>query len=88
VLQGTLKQCEEQGLATEYFMAKKGDVLIWHADLMHGGAKIDNPAFTRKSLVCHYMPLGVMPTFYDFSPLKPVQYANGGWHLDRIRPAA
>jgi phytanoyl-CoA hydroxylase len=86
VLQATLAECAAHGLSTKSFMAKKGDVLIWHADLMHGGAKIDDPDFTRKSLVCHYMPLGVMPTFYDFSNVSYVAYPRGGWHLDRIKP--
>jgi ectoine hydroxylase-related dioxygenase (phytanoyl-CoA dioxygenase family) len=35
-------------------IAKKGDVLIWHANLVHGGAPILNPALTRKSMVVHY----------------------------------
>ena len=86
VLQSTLRECEARGLETEHFMASKGDVLIWHADLMHGGAKIDSPHATRKSLVCHFMPLGVMPTFYDFSGVNCLEYPGGGWHLDRIKP--
>lgn len=36
------------------FLAKKGDVLIWHANLVHGGAPILNKALTRKSMVIHY----------------------------------
>jgi phytanoyl-CoA hydroxylase len=86
VLQSTLRECEARGLKTEYFMAKKGDVLIWHADLMHGGAKIANPDLTRKSLICHHMPLGAMPTFYDFSKVNYLRYPEGGWYLDRIKP--
>jgi ectoine hydroxylase-related dioxygenase (phytanoyl-CoA dioxygenase family) len=35
-------------------IAKKGDVLIWHANLIHGGAPIRNAALTRKSMVVHY----------------------------------
>jgi len=35
------------------FLAKKGDVLIWHGDLAHGGAPITSPGSTRKSLVTH-----------------------------------
>jgi ectoine hydroxylase len=35
-------------------IAKKGDVLIWHANLIHGGAPIRNSALTRKSMVIHY----------------------------------
>ncbi len=86
VLQSTLRECEARGLNTEYFFAKKGDVLIWHADLMHG-EKIDDSALTRKSLAfCHYMPLGVMPTFYDFSGMEYFRYPEGGWHLNRIAP--
>lgn len=86
VLQTTLKNCEAAGLSTEHFMARKGDVLIWAADLMHGGAKIADPSLTRKSLVCHYMPYGVQPTFYDFSGVNYVAYSSGGWGLDRIKP--
>lgn len=88
VLMSTLAECEARGLRTEYFMANKGDVLIWHADLMHGGAKIADPRLTRKSLVCHYTPLGAMPTFYDFSKVNCLEYPEGGWYLDRIKPEA
>ena len=86
VLVETLKRCDAAGLKTQHFMAKKGDVLIWSADLMHGGSTIGDPSMTRKSLVCHYTPLGAMPTFYDFSAVKPVPYPNGGYGLDRIKP--
>ncbi len=36
------------------FHAKKGDVLIWHANLLHGGKAITNPTSTRKSMVVHF----------------------------------
>ena len=36
------------------FSAKKGDVFIWHANLLHGGGPIHNPDLTRKSLVFHF----------------------------------
>jgi phytanoyl-CoA hydroxylase len=84
VLQSTLDHCAAAGLSTHYFIARKGDVLIWSADLMHGGAPIADHSLTRQSLVCHYMPLGVLPTFYDASPLRPVEYRGGGWHLNRF----
>jgi ectoine hydroxylase-related dioxygenase (phytanoyl-CoA dioxygenase family) len=35
-------------------IAKKGDVFIWHANLVHGGSPIKDPAITRKSMVVHY----------------------------------
>lgn len=36
------------------FLPKKGDVLIWHANLIHGGMPVTNPDLTRKSMVIHY----------------------------------
>jgi ectoine hydroxylase-related dioxygenase (phytanoyl-CoA dioxygenase family) len=42
------------------FHAKKGDVLIWHANLVHGGSPILNPALTRKSMVIHYYAADVI----------------------------
>ena len=48
------KKVKERELKKVAFNAKKGDVFIWHSDLLHGGAAIRNPALTRKSLVFHY----------------------------------
>lgn len=41
-------------LPTRHFLARRGDVLIWHSALMHGGASPLNEEQTRKSLVVHY----------------------------------
>lgn len=41
-------------LKKETFLAKKGDVLIWHANLFHGGEPHINKNKTRKSMVFHY----------------------------------
>lgn len=84
VLQTTLAMCEQRGLKTETFMAHKGDVLIWHADLMHGGAPIQDKTRTRLSLVAHFMPLGVMPTFIDFSDVSALPYIGGGYYIDAL----
>ncbi len=45
---------EEEGLERRFFFAKKGDVLIWHSNLLHGGSAITKEGSTRKSMVCHY----------------------------------
>ncbi|HEV7766093.1 MAG TPA: phytanoyl-CoA dioxygenase family protein [Thermoanaerobaculia bacterium] len=37
-------------------MAAPGDLVVWHADLLHGADPITNPDATRKSLVAHYFP--------------------------------
>jgi phytanoyl-CoA hydroxylase len=47
-------QIRLRGLKERTFMAKKGDVLIWHADLVHGGSPIADHGLSRSSLVCHY----------------------------------
>jgi len=44
----------ENNLQKEVFLAKKGDVFIWHANLIHGGEAQLNKALTRKSMVVHY----------------------------------
>ena len=44
----------DSGLEKEYFYAEKGDVLVWHANLLHGGMPITQPNATRKSMVAHY----------------------------------
>jgi len=51
---------KEHNLKPVEFTAKKGDVLIWHANLIHGGKKINRKGATRKSLVGHYFSKGVL----------------------------
>lgn len=48
------KNCRDAGYKKEVLLIKKGDVLIWHAALVHGGTLITNPEQTRQSFVCHY----------------------------------
>jgi hypothetical protein len=45
---------EEKKLKKEIFLAKKGDILIWHANLLHGGEAVINKKSSRKSMVFHY----------------------------------
>jgi hypothetical protein len=40
------------------FLAKKGDLLIWHANLFHGGEPHRIKELTRKSMVLHYFKQG------------------------------
>jgi hypothetical protein len=43
-----------ENLEPRYFHAKKGDVLIWHANLIHGGSARRNLELSRRSVVCHF----------------------------------
>ena len=45
---------KENGFKKEKFLAKKGDLLLWHANLLHGGDSIKNDNLTRWSQVTHY----------------------------------
>jgi len=48
-------QVEALKLQPEVFLARKGDVFVWSAYLLHGGSDIRDPARTRKSVVFHYL---------------------------------
>jgi ectoine hydroxylase len=47
-------------LVKKDFYAKKGDVFLWHANLIHGGNPITDPSRTRKSMVAHYFAKNVI----------------------------
>jgi phytanoyl-CoA hydroxylase len=68
----SLRTCSEE-LAREYsdwietaiagsvartFVCRRGDVMIWHSGLIHGGAPIARPGATRRSFVCHLIARG------------------------------
>ncbi|MBD2774698.1 phytanoyl-CoA dioxygenase family protein [Iningainema tapete] len=61
-------KCQQMNLALKKFQPKKGDVLIWAVDLVHGGSEIThpNPNVTRRSLVTHYCPYDVNPNYFRF----------------------
>ncbi len=68
------RRCDDAGLSVSRFLPSKGDVLVWSADLVHGGAPITDPALTRRSLVAHACPLdgpdrpAARPHFFSFLP--------------------
>lgn len=57
---------KEKGLEARELKASAGDVFIWHANLLHGGAAIMDQAATRKSMVSHYFAEGVL-CFHEIS---------------------
>lgn len=69
-LQALHDRSKERGLSLQSFLPKKGDVLIWAADLAHGGSQISNTQLTRRSLVTHYMPASCDPYYFRFLPEK------------------
>jgi len=78
------EQIKSYGLKSEVLLANKGDLLIWHSQLFHGGSKILDKSQTRKSLVTHYFtkedfpdaqaPLITQSSSYMKRPAQAVGY--------------
>lgn len=51
---------EETNLKAEVFLPKKGDIFIWHTNLIHGSLAKKESSLTRKSLIMHYFAKGVL----------------------------
>jgi phytanoyl-CoA hydroxylase len=71
------KIIRDHGLEKATFYPKPGDVLIWHAQLLHGGSVINDPRQTRASLVTHYWTLRDYPDDADRIAV------GNGYHLLR-----
>ncbi len=75
------------GLPHATVLPKKGQAVVWAANLAHGGAPITDPASTRRSLVTHvyfqgclyYTPMTSDPGSDRFSVRLPADVATGGW---------
>jgi ectoine hydroxylase-related dioxygenase (phytanoyl-CoA dioxygenase family) len=85
-LQSLNNLAKEHGIEKTAFVAKKGDILIWHADLVHGGNPISNK-ITRKSVVTHYCPKYAYPLYAEERVTKLHDH-NGhgytsGYYLDK-----
>lgn len=65
-----VQRTAEQKYENKKFLAQKGDVLLWHALLFHGGSPIKNPLLTRKSFVTHYLIDGVDQTPLIHGPYR------------------
>jgi hypothetical protein len=67
---------EQHELQAKHFHAKKGDVLIWHANLLHGGSSRRDMKLTRKALVCHFYAKGVF-VYHDLAASRSKQQYLG-----------
>lgn len=52
------QKVQEYGLAKETLRAQPGDLLIWHANLLHGGEPHRDKSRSRRSMVLHYFKEG------------------------------
>jgi hypothetical protein len=68
-------------LKTETFTPGQGDVLVWHAQLLHGGEPIRDRALTRRSLVVHHFRATDCRDHGD--PARVRECGRGQFHLRR-----
>jgi len=68
--------CETKGFEKKQFLAKKGDVLLWHANLIHGGGFRADVNASRKAMVCHFFAQGAF-TYHDLSGNPSRLHKNG-----------
>jgi len=84
--------CEKAGLVKEVFRPQRGEVLIWHSALVHGGGDIIHKELTRRSLVTHYCPASGKPNYFNIpkAPTFKRPFAEGFYasrHYDVQREA-
>jgi phytanoyl-CoA hydroxylase len=83
------RNAERMGLDHKTFLANKGDVLIWSADLAHGGSPVSDPSLTRKSLVGHYCPNRVEPFDFKLHPeLRGKATFDGSFYASHYYPVS
>lgn len=68
---------ERHGLQVEQFLPRRGQVLIWHANLLHGGSPVVNKKARRWSQVVHYYFENCLYT----TPLNSFPSDQGGTDL-------
>jgi ectoine hydroxylase-related dioxygenase (phytanoyl-CoA dioxygenase family) len=82
-------EAESRGLPRRRLFARKGDVFVWHAALVHGGSPARNPELTRKSFVAHYSSRSAYPVDRRKPSEVPREfhYNSGVLYLDPLRPS-
>lgn len=68
-------RCQDLGLPyVEAIDVHKGDVIVWHPRLPHGGVPLKDPTRSRLSAVFHYLPEGTemrgVDTFFSGKPFS------------------
>lgn len=87
--------CEFNKLELVKFLPKKGDVLIWHPELPHGGSKRIHENLSRKSIVFHFKKINVpiygtniffkQKIFKTFYREKKLKFGNN-FYIDQYKP--
>ena len=60
------KAIGENRLTPAVFLPKKGDVLLWHGNLIHAGSPRRNLSLSRRAVVLHFFARGAV-CYHDLS---------------------
>lgn len=71
------RSAKETGVLPKTFLGKRGDVLLWHASLMHRGSRPSDPTTERRALIAHYSSIQVRA---DMPHRKRME--NGSFYFD------
>lgn len=72
------REARARNLPWQELIVKKGDVLVWHCALAHGGTPVRDPALTRKSIVFHYSTKRAYPRDRRRADVAPTRYWLNG----------
>jgi hypothetical protein len=70
----------ENKLSPKFHLPKKGDLFLWHANLLHGGSKLNDSGRTRKSMVAHFVAKDVI--CYHENSQRPALRGNKPVHME------
>jgi hypothetical protein len=79
------EQIDRLSLRPQLFLPKRGDVLIWHGNLLHEGTKVRDAGRTRRSYVTHYTSrMSYAREHYFLNARETEQFAEhkGGYSVD------
>jgi hypothetical protein len=77
---GVTSAVSEHPFDKQEFLPKRGEVLIWHANLLHGGKPVQDRSSRRWSQVIHYFFSDCLYT----TPLRSFAPNGGGAHSSVI----
>ena len=74
-----IRTAEEAHLPERRLVAKAGDVLMSHADLVHGGTPGSGDA-TRRSVITHYCPADIAPLAFESGKSTLRKHEDSGYY--------
>jgi ectoine hydroxylase-related dioxygenase (phytanoyl-CoA dioxygenase family) len=76
------QECRTRGLERVEQRMQKGDVILWHSALVHGGAPVVDRTRTRKSFVSHYSTRTAYSRDQRSSADPKTRELNGGLYYE------